>query len=133
MKVEVSFQPARLWQIATVHGYDCCAGNLEAFSGVQKSDGNLVYEGLVSESASGGQGSTTFGGGYNSPPLVLPPGTYTITSWIADYASGVMGTPSRQCSTQVTLRPLDNLTVNADFPVGQACTFGPAPSQTPGP
>jgi hypothetical protein len=133
VKVDPSFQPARLWQMATVHGYDCCAGNLEAFSSVQKSDGNLVYEGLVSESASGGQGSTTFGGGYNSPPLVLPAGTYTITSWIADYVSGEMGTPSGQCSTQVTLRPLDNVTVNADFPADQACTFGPAPTRTPGP
>lgn len=132
LMVDPAFQPARLWQMATVHGYDCCAGNLEAFSGVQKSDGNLVYEGLVSESASGGQGYTTFGGGYNSPPLVLPAGNYTITNWLADYASGVMGTPHGQCTTQITLRPLDNVTVNADFPAGTACSFQPPASPTPG-
>jgi hypothetical protein len=132
LKLDPAYQPARLWQIATVHGYDCCAGNLEAFAAVQKSDGNLVYQGLVSNSASGGLGSTTFGGGYNSAPLVLPAGTYTITNWIADYISGVMGTPRDQCSTQVTLGPLDNATVNSDFPAGQACTFGPAPSSSPG-
>lgn len=131
LKLDASYQPARLWQMATVLGYECCGGNLEAFASVRKADGNLVYQGLVSGSASGGQGYTTFGGGYGSPPLVLPAGNYTITHWLADYANGVIGTPRGQCSTELTLRPLENVTVNSNFPATGACTFGPAPSLGP--
>jgi hypothetical protein len=118
LKLDAAFQPARLWQIANVDGR-CCPDNLEAFARVQQSDGKLVYEGLVSNSAGGG--------GYGSPPLVLPAGTYTITNWIADYAGEVMGAPRDQCSTTITLRPLDNVTSRSDFPAGQACTFESAP------
>jgi hypothetical protein len=32
----------------------------------------------------------------------------------------------------VTLRPLDDVALNADFPANKACTFGPAPSPSPG-
>jgi hypothetical protein len=133
LKLAGDYQPARLWQMAIVHGLDCCATNDFAFYRVQSDDGTKVHEGMVSGSRSGGNGSTTFGGSYGSgPPLVLPAGRYSITSWLATYDGGAMGTPRDECSTQVTLRPLDNVTLNADYPAGQTCTFGPAPSPSPG-
>jgi hypothetical protein len=131
LKLGVSYQPARVWQMATVHGLDCCGNNVLAFERVESGDGTVVYEGQVSGGASGTADTTTFGGGYGSLPLVLPPGQYSITVWMATYDRGVMGTPTDGCSTQATLRPLDVVTLNADFPTGKACTFVPAPS--PGP
>ena len=76
--------------------------------------------------------STTYGGGYGSGPLDLVAGSYSITAWLATYDAGVMGTPRDECSTHVTLRPLDDVALNADYPSNQACTFGPAPSPSPG-
>ena len=133
LKLAADYQPARLWQMATAHGVDCCAGNVLAFYRVKSGEGTLVYEGMVPGGESGGSGYTTFGGSYGSGPLVLPAGGYTITAWLAPYDGGVMGTPRDECSTQITPRPLGDVALNADFPVNQACTFGPAPSQSAGP
>lgn len=133
LKVDPSYRPAQLWRMATVFGLDCCATSVLAFERVESNDGTVVYEGIVSGSASGGSGYTTFGGGYGSRPLVLPAGTYSITAWLATYDRGVMGTPSEGCSTQVALRPLDDVALTAEFPAGQACTFQPIPSASPNP
>ena len=133
LKLAEDYRPARLWQMAVVHGLDCCATNDFAFYSVQSDDGTKVHEGMVSGSRSGDNGSTTFGGSYGSgPPLVLPAGRYSITSWLATYDGGMMGTPRDECSTQVTFRLLDDVTLNAEYPAGQACTFGPAPLISPG-
>jgi len=132
LKVGGDYQPARLWQMATVHGLDCCGNNELAFYRVQSDNGTLVYEGVVPGGESGGTDATTFGGSYGSGPLVLPAGRYSITTWLASYEGGAMGTPRDECSTQVTLRPLDDVALDADYPAGQACTFRPAPSPSPG-
>jgi hypothetical protein len=132
LKLAGDYQPARLWQMATVHGLDCCANSELAFYRVQTDNGTLVYEGPVRGGESGGADATTFGGSYLSGPLVLPAGRYSITAWLATYDGGAMGTPRDECSTQVTLRPLDDVALDADYPAGQACTFRPAPSPSPG-
>jgi len=132
LKLAPDYQPARLWQMATAHGIDCCAGDGGAFYRVTSADGMVVREGLVPGGESGGQGSTTYGGGYNSGPVVLPPGTYSVTAWLATDSGGVAGSPRQECSTQVTLRPLEDVALNADFPLDKACTFQPAPSAMPG-
>jgi len=132
LKLAGDYQPARLWQMATVHGLDCCANNELAFYRVQSDNGTLVYEGPVRGGESGGADATTFGGSYLSGPLDLPAGRYLITSWLASYDSGSTGTPRDECSTQLTLRPLDDVALDADYPAGQACTFRPAPSPSPG-
>jgi hypothetical protein len=131
--VASDYRPARLWQMATAHGVDCCAGDVAAFYRVESSDGTVMYEGPVPGGSSGGQDSTTYGGGYGSGPLVLPAGGYSITAWLATNNRGVMGTPRGECATQVTLRPLDDVGLNADFPPNKACTFRPAPSPPAGP
>jgi hypothetical protein len=51
---------------------------------------------------------------------------------LATYDGHVVGNPRQNCSTQVTLGPLDNVALNADVPPDKACTFGPAPSLSPG-
>jgi len=132
LKVGGDYQPARLWQMATVHGLDCCGSNELAFYRVQSDNGTLDYQGLVPGGESGGTDSTTFGGSYGSGPLVLPAARYSITTWLATYDRGAMGTPRDECSTQVTLRPLDDVALDADYPAGQTCTFRPAPSPSPG-
>ena len=131
LKVDADYKPARLWQMATVHGAECCAGDVSAFYRVASGDGTVVYEGMVSGGSSEG-GSTTYGGGYGSAPLVLPAGGYSVTAWLATYDGGVAGTPRDECSTQVTLRPLDDVALNADYLPNKACTFQPAPSPSPG-
>ncbi len=105
LKVDARYQPARLWQMATVHGVDCCASDLAAFYRVTSTDGTTMYEGQVKGGSSGGQGSTTFGGGYMSGPLVLPAGDYSVTTWLATYDQGIAGAPRGTCMTEVTLRP----------------------------
>ncbi len=132
LQLDVGYQPARLWQMATVHGVDCCAGNLAAFYRVVSADGTVVYEGRVLGGSRGEPDSTTYGGGYGSGPLVLPAGGYSVTAWLGSADDGVTGTPRDGCSTQVTLRPLDDVALNADYPHDQACTFQPAPSPSPG-
>lgn len=132
LKLDSDYQPARLWPMATVHGVECCAGNVFPSYRAESSDGTVVYEGLVSSSASGEGDSTTYGGSYGSGLLVLPAGDYSITVWLATYDGGVTGAPHDECSTQVTLRPLDDVALNAEFPPNQACAFGPAPSPSPG-
>ena len=132
LKLAADYRPARLWQMATVHGVECCAGNVFPFYRVVSGDGTVVYEGLVSGGSSGGPGYTTYGGGYGSGVLVLPAGSYSISVWLATYDGGAMGTPRDECSTRVTLRPLDDVALNADYPPNGACTFQPAPSPSPG-
>jgi hypothetical protein len=131
MKLDADYEPARLWQMATVHGLDCCAGDVTAFDRVS-SGGSIVHEGMISGGSSGGLDFTTFGGGYGSGPLVLLPGRYSVSTWLATYAGGVAGTPHDSCSTQINLLPLGEVALNADFPGGLACTSGPAPLPSPG-
>ena len=131
LKLPADFQPARLWQMATAHGVDCCADGVSAFYRVTSSAGTVVFEGRIPGGESGGADSTTFGGSYGSGPLVLPAGQYSISAWLATDTNNVVGTPKEECSTQVTLGPLGDVALNADFPLTQACTFGPAPSSSP--
>jgi len=134
LQLAADYRPARLWQMATVHGLDCCTGDVRPSYRVTSADGTAVYEGMVRGDASGGQDGTTFGGGYGSTPLVLPAGSYSVAAWLVPYSSGgVAGAPRGECTTQVTLAPLGDVRLNADFPSGKACTFGPAPSMSPGP
>lgn len=135
LQLAADYQPARLWQMATAKGVDCCAGDIEAFYRVTSNAGAVKYEGLVPGGASGGQpDGTIFGGGpVAGPPLVLPAGDYAITAWLATLTSGVVGTPQGRCSTQVTLRPLDDTALDAVFPANQPCTFQAAPTPSPGP
>ena len=133
LMLDPNYLPARLSQMATVHGVECCAGDVFPFYRVVSGDGSVVHEGLVSGGSSGGSGYTTYGGGYGSGVLVLPAGRYSITVWLATYERGVAGTPRDECSTQVTLRPLDDVALDADYPPNKACTFQPAPSPSPGP
>ena len=130
LQLASDYQPARLWPMATVHGVDCCASDVTAFYRAIAGDGTTVYEGLVSGGSSGEPGVTTFGGGYGSGVLVLPAGGYTITAWLATYDQGAVGTPRNECSTQVTLSPLGDVVLNADFQPNQACTFQPGPAQS---
>ena len=132
LQLAADYRPARLWQMATVHGADCCAGDVLAFYRVTAADGTVVHDGMVPGDASGQDNSTTFGGGYMSWPLDLPPGGYSVTAWLAPFSGGVAGAPRGECSSRITLRPLDDVRLNADFPASQACTFGSAPSPSPG-
>ncbi len=133
LKLAADYQPARLWPMATVHGVECCAGDVFPFYRVASGDGTAVHEGMVSGGASGDGDATTYGGSYGSGVLVLPAGDYSITVWLAGYAGGVTGPPRDECSTQVTLRPLDDVALNADFPPDGACSLGPAPVPSPVP
>jgi hypothetical protein len=132
LKLASDYQPARLWPMATVHEVECCAGNVFPFYRVTSADGTVLYEGLVSQASSGGSGYTTYGGGYGSGVLVLPAGTYSITVWLATYDGRETGTPRDECSTHVSLRPLGDIALNADYPPDKACTFEPAPLPSPG-
>jgi hypothetical protein len=132
LKLASDYRPARLWQMATVHGVECCPGDVLAFYRVASGDGAAMYEGPVPGGSSGGTDSTTFGGSYGSGPLVLPAGDYSISAWLAPYSGGIAGAPRDECSTQVTLRPLDDVVLNADYPPNMACSFRPAPSPSPG-
>ncbi len=131
---DAGYRPARLWQMATVHGVDCCAGSVFAYDRVESGDGTVVREGMVSRGSSGSQDATTFGSGYESlGPLVLPAGDYTVSAWLASYDRGTAGAPRDACSTRVSLGPLGDVALNADFPAGHPCTFKPAPLPTSGP
>jgi hypothetical protein len=126
-----AYQPARVWPMATVHGAECCGGEVFPYARVEAAGGPVVYERLISGYAEGGDGYTTFGGGYGASPLVLPAGAYTIHVWLGSHAAGVTGTRRQECSAPLTLGELDNVALIADFPVDQACSIqlGPVPGQ----
>jgi hypothetical protein len=132
LELDVTYQPARLWQMATVQGVECCDSDLAAFTRVVSADGAVVYEGPISGGSSGGPDSATFGGGYSSRPLVLPPGEYTVAAWLGTFDQGVAGSTRDACSTQLTLTPLEDARLNAEFPADQACTLQRAPATSPG-
>jgi hypothetical protein len=121
-----TYQPARLWTIATAKGFDCCAGNLFPFFRVSGSAGTSVHEGMVSANVSGHADVTTYGPGV---PLLLDPGTYSVHLWLAAFDHGVIGAAVDGCSTHITLHALDDLMLDARFPgPGDPCTFGePSP------
>lgn len=123
LQLDADYQPGRLWPMATVHGLECCLGEILAFYRVESPDGTVVYEGLMSGGSSGDQEVTIFGGTYGSRPLVLPAGDYSIMAWLASYNGGVAGGPRGECSTQITLPSRGDVTFNADFAAGEACTF----------
>jgi hypothetical protein len=133
LQLAADYQPARLWPMATVHGVECCAGDVFPFYRAESGDGTAVFEGMVSSSASGDGDATIYGGGYGAGLLVLPAGDYAITVWLAGYVAGVMGPPRDECPTQVTLQPLDDVALNADFPPNKACSLGPVPVPSPAP
>jgi len=133
LQVAADYRPARLWQMATVHGLDCCAGDVLAFCRVTAADGTAVYEGMVRGDASGTQDATTYGGGYMSTPLDLAAGAYSVSAWLAPFSGGGAGAPRGECSTRITLSERDDVRLNADFPANKACTLGPAPSPAPAP
>jgi hypothetical protein len=98
-----------------------------------ESSGTVVYEGMIQGGSSGAGNSTTYGG-YGSGVLALPADSYSIAAWLATYDNGVMGTPGNECSTQVTIGPLEDVALSADFPAtSKECTFGRAPSPSPDP
>lgn len=128
------YRPARLWQSATLRGVDCCASGEFPFYRVVSSDATAVYDGMVSGGSSGRDGYTAFGMGYGSPgPLVLPAGSYSVTAWLATWDGHRAGAPRDECSTTITLAPLDDRALSADFPTGKACQISPAPLPTSDP
>ncbi|MFN8520292.1 MAG: hypothetical protein U0667_13060 [Chloroflexota bacterium] len=128
LRLDPTYQPARLWQTVTVHGASCCASDVLAYARVAADDGTVVFEGMLPGGESGGEHATTYGGGYGSWPLILPAGRYSVSTWLARSDAGIMGTPRRSCSTPVSLGPLDDVTLAADFPRGKACVFQPMAS-----
>jgi hypothetical protein len=126
LALAAAYRPARMWTIVTAKAFDCCASDLFPFFRVSGADGTAVHEGIVSGNVSGHRGVTTYGPGV---PLLLDPGTYAVDLWLATFDHGVIGPPSDACSTQVTLRALDDLMLDARIPgPGQPCTFGkPSP------
>lgn len=132
LQLDPVYQPARMWEIAIVHGVECCAGDTLPFFRVVAGDGTVVSEGPVSGGASGGPDGTTYGGSYGSTPLVLTAGDYSITAWLATDTGGAVGQPRDECSTQVTLSSLGDVALSADFQSNKACTFRPAATHQPG-
>lgn len=122
LALDAAYRPARLWTIATANGTECCAGNVWAFYSVRSGDGTLLHDGMIQGAASGREDATTYGPGV---PLVLSQGTYSVTVRLASLDRGVIGSPTGECSTKVTLSELDDLMLEALFPAeGQTCTFG---------
>jgi hypothetical protein len=127
LQLDPAFQPARLWRQATVHGYECCPGDLAAYYRVVTAAGTVLFEGAVPGGASGGGGFTTFGGGYGSGPLLLPAGDYMVSAWTGASPGGPTGTLANECTTEITLKPLDEVALDAEFSDGAPCTFRPPP------
>lgn len=121
LALDAAYRPARLWTIATTHGIECCAGNVYPFYSVRSGDRTMLHDGMVQGGAYGRDDTTTYGPGV---PLVLSPGSYTVTVWLASLDRGVIGPPTHECSTEVSLDELDDLMLEAGFPAaGQSCTF----------
>ncbi|MEX1156612.1 MAG: hypothetical protein WED12_05545 [Chloroflexota bacterium] len=122
LALDAAFRPARLWTIATANGVECCAGDVFPFYRVRSEDGTVLHDGMVLGGAYGRDNATTYGPGV---PLVLSPGTYSVTVWLASIDGGVIGPPTDECSTEVSLRELDDLMLETHFPAaGHACAFG---------
>lgn len=122
LALDSAYRPARLWTIATAIGIECCTGEVYPFYRVRSDDGTVLHESIIQGGAYGSEDSTTYGPGM---PLVLSPGTHSISVWLASLDGGVIGPRTDECSTEITLRELDDLMLEAHFPAaGQACNFG---------
>jgi len=123
LALDPSYRPARLWMIATTAGVECCTGDIYPYYSIRTHDGAALHEGTVQGGAYGRDNVTTYGPG---APLVLHEGTYSITAWRAPIDRGVIGPRMNDCSTEISVSPLDDLMLEARFPaIGQRCTFGP--------
>lgn len=117
------YQPARLWTIATADTVRCCGGNVEAFYSVSAADGTSLHDGIVQGPRRGFEKATTYGPG---APLVMDPGSYTVTAWLATLEKGVIGSLMKSCSTNITVSQLDDVMLEAHFAGdAQSCTFAP--------
>jgi hypothetical protein len=132
MRLEPTYQPARVWPSARIDGFGCCGGDLVPFLRVESAAGDVVAEAPLSGTASG-DGDTTSFGGYGSNVLVLAPGRYTVSSWVASFYGGLMGIPAQQCSADFTLEALESTGLIADFPKGKPCSLKPTAAPTGAP
>jgi hypothetical protein len=117
-----SIYPPRLWIEGTTHGLTNCF--YEPFYRIEAGATVLSGASVAGGGCRGGTGDATM----FDPrlPVVLDPGTYSVSAWLAhEAADGTTGPSMDGCSTEVTLTAGDNVMLAADFPVHQACTFGP--------
>ena len=125
-----TYQPARLSIQATrppMNGSD----DIYPFYRLSEA-GKAVLEADTGGSTYGSPSETRYGPGL---PAILDPGSYTVEAWLAtvDWTSGndIVGKAYDNCSTDVTLNALDDVRFQAAFPKTGACTWGPAPSESP--
>jgi len=67
-------------------------------------------------------------------PIVLDPGSYTAGEWLVPVGNdGTTFPPVYGCSTQITLKAGDDVTLIAAFPPDESCSFSPPSPYSPSP
>jgi hypothetical protein len=120
------YNPARLWVTETRQNVDWNAEqSIAAFYRVQDAGGDAIQDGPV-----GGGSRGTNRVIVNGPdlPLILGPGSYTVTAWLGprEGFSGGSPTPTSpigECSTQETLNAGDDVLLDAVYQEHAACTW----------
>ena len=83
-----------------------------------------MHSGLVSGTVIGDSHGVTYERGL---PLIVDPGSYTISAWLAQIDGTTIGPATQLCSTSRTFSALDDVTLSATFKDTGPCTFGDTP------
>jgi hypothetical protein len=126
------YAPGRLWMEAMrdPDAQGNAPDDMRPFLEVETTASVVLHQGLVSGGASGTLRTLTYGPG---SPVVLDPGTYSVSSWLATFDGGQMGQRVDECSTQITIAASQDSWLAADFRGSKSsCTFQPFTPPEPG-
>lgn len=115
LAIEPGWAPGRVWldsERRDLDANDNVPDDLESFYRIKTSTGSIVNE----------QGPRA------SVPVVLPPGEYSVDNWLATFVNGVQGLPTRSCSTDLHLDPLDDVRLLAYYEPDKQCAWTTAAS-----
>jgi hypothetical protein len=127
LELPSGYEPARLWVTETRQHVDWNSEQTTgAFYSVAALNGEVMQDGAVGGGESGSGNNIVDG---PDLPLILAPGTYTLTAWLGTRDLG--GTQSPQptslrigeCSTQHTFAAGDDVLLNATYVEHGACVW----------
>jgi hypothetical protein len=115
------FDPARLWVTATRrHDNTGAEQDTYPYYSVVGTDGAFAQDGIVHNGSESIHGNTTTG---PDLPLLLPPGTYSLSAWIGGRPPEGSSRGSAQCETTGDLSAGGDVMLQAVFDGQRACSW----------
>jgi len=121
LALPADYNPARLWVTATWIQADWNNGQESSgFYGVQPATGGSVQDGVIGSGAGTTRGRATTG---PDLPLLLNPGQYTLTAWLAKRDALPTDPKLGECSAEHSFSAGDDVMLTAKFPKQTTCSW----------